>query len=89
MSDTQTATVHHPNMARAPVLMDGELTPGIVRDFESRCLIYFMNAKDTIPDDRKVSKILGCFQNSLINDWASTEREQLAKLTFDAFMKQL
>lgn len=49
-------------MARAPVITDGELTPGIVRDFESRCLIFFTSAKDTITDDQKVTKILGCFQ---------------------------
>jgi hypothetical protein len=89
MSDSKTATVYHPNMARVPVLTDGELTPGIVHDFESRCLIYFMNAKDTIANDLKVTKILDCFQNSLVNDWASTECKELAKLMFNKFMKEL
>jgi hypothetical protein len=88
MSD-QIAMIHHPNMARAPVITDGELTLGIVCDFESRCLIFFTSTKDTITDDQKVTKILGCFQNLLVNDWASTEWEQLAKLTFEKFMKEL
>jgi hypothetical protein len=58
-------------MVCVPVLTDGELTPGIVCDFESHCLIYFMNTKDTIANNLKVTKILSCFQNSLVNDWAS------------------
>ena len=36
----------------------------------------------------KVMKILGCFENNLIADWTSTEQEQLAKLTFEEFMKE-
>ena len=47
-----------------------------------------MNAKDGVADDLKVTKILGCFENALVTDWASTERERLSKLSFEDFMKE-
>ena len=68
--------------------MDSEITPKVVRDFESHCNTFFINTKDTITEDNKVTKILGCFENTLVADWASTDWERLAKLKFDEFMKE-
>lgn len=70
-------------------MTDGKMTPKIIRDFEMHCTTYFMNAKDGVPEDQKVTKILGCFNNALVADWAYTERERLRKLSFDNFMKEL
>ncbi|KAH9014625.1 hypothetical protein EDB85DRAFT_1899126 [Lactarius pseudohatsudake] len=53
MSDQKTATVSHPILSRAPILTDGEITPKIIRDFENHCSTYFLNAKDSVPDDAK------------------------------------
>ena len=44
-------------------------------------------------EDNKVTKILSCFDNTLVTDWASTDWastdwEHLAKLKFDEFMKE-
>ena len=69
-------------------MTDGSISPKVVRDFETHCQTYFMNAKDGVADDLKVTKILGCFENALVADWASTERERLAKLSFEDFMKE-
>ena len=69
-------------------MTDGSISPKVVRDFETHCQTYFMNAKDGVADDLKVTKILGCFENALVADWASMERERLAKLSFEDFMKE-
>ena len=69
------ATVVHPSLSRAPMMTKGKITPKIVREFESHCThYYFINAKDGIPDDKKVMKILGCFEESVIDDWTSTHQ---------------
>jgi hypothetical protein len=70
MSDPKLATISHPIMSHAPILTDGLVTPKVVRDFENHCTTYFLNAKELIPDDLKVTKIIGCFERSLIDDWA-------------------
>ncbi|KAH9024699.1 hypothetical protein EDB85DRAFT_1870020 [Lactarius pseudohatsudake] len=88
MSDQKTASVSHPILSRPPILTDGEITPKIVRDFENHCSTYFLNAKDGVPDDAKVTRIIGCFENSLIYDWAQEDCERLIKLTFTDFMKE-
>jgi hypothetical protein len=81
------ATVSHPIMSHAPVLLDGKITPEVCRTFESHCITYFLNSKEPITDDEKTAKILGCFERSVVDDWAGTERDQLAALNFSDFMK--
>ena len=88
MINPKSATIHHPSLSRAPILMDGEITPKVVRDFETHCNTFFINAKDTITEDNKVTKTLGCFENTLVADWASTDWERLTQLKFDEFMKE-
>ena len=66
----------------------GKITLKIVREFESHCTHYFINAKDGIPDEKKVMKILGCFEESVIDDWTSTHQARLIKMTFPEFMKE-
>ena len=50
MSPNKLATISHPIMSRAPVMTDGDITPKIVRDFETHCTTYFINAKDGVAD---------------------------------------
>ncbi|KAH9015035.1 hypothetical protein EDB83DRAFT_2529122 [Lactarius deliciosus] len=88
MSDQKTASVSHPILSRAPILTDGEITPKIVRNFENHCATYFLNTKDGVPNDTKVTRIIGCFENSLIYDWAQEDSERLIKLSFTEFMKE-
>ncbi|KAF8258264.1 hypothetical protein EI94DRAFT_1708158 [Lactarius quietus] len=75
-------------MSQPPILTDGEVTPKVVCKFENHCITYFVNAKDGVADSVKVSKILGCFENTLIDDWAAMDREQLVVLSFPKFMKE-
>jgi hypothetical protein len=88
MSDSKLATVHHLIMSRPPIMTSGEITPKVVWEFENRCEVFFLNGKESIPDDRKVAKILGCFEQDIVTEWASTEREHLIKKTLEEFLKE-
>lgn len=70
------------------MLTKGKITPKVVREFESHCAHYFINTKDGVPNDAKVTKILGCFEESVVDDWTSTNQERLMKMTFPEFMKE-
>lgn len=82
------AIVVHERVYTTPILTDGEITPKVIRDFESHCSTYFLNAKGGVTDEQKVTCIIGSFQNILINDWTQVERTQLIALTFEEFMKE-
>lgn len=80
------ATITHPIISHPPKMTDGEIMPKVVREFENHCMGYFFNAKDSVADD--VTKILGYFENSIVDDWTATNCEHLIKLTFKLFMKE-
>ena len=88
MSDTNTASVKHDVITHPPMITDGELSPKIIREFEIRCNVYFMNIKGGVADDQKVRKLLGSFKNTLIQDWMSTESDRLIQLSFTDFMNE-
>ena len=88
MSDPKLATVKHDTLTHPPVLSDGEISPKVIREFENRCKVYFMNVKGGVPDDQKVTKLLGSFRNTLIDDWMSTETDRIVQLSFTEFMDE-
>ena len=88
MSEQKMAVSSHLLVTRPPHLSNGEITPKSVKDFENHCLNYFINAKGRIEDDVKVSRILGCFENDLVNDWVSVNRERFTTLSFTDFMTE-
>ena len=68
MSEYKFATVFHPILSCTLMLTKGEITLKVVQEFKSHCAHYFINMKDGVPNDAKVTKILGCFEESVIND---------------------
>ena len=86
MTDPKTATSIHLVVTCPPQLSNGEITLKSAKDFENHCLNYFVNAKGGIEDNIKVTRILGCFENDLVNDWISTNSELFTTLTFPEFM---
>lgn len=78
----------HAIVTRPPQLSNGEISPKAFRDFENHCFNYFVNAKGGIEDGLKVSCILGCSENDLVNNWISVNREWFPELTFADFMKE-
>ncbi|KAJ7156122.1 hypothetical protein C8R43DRAFT_848728, partial [Mycena crocata] len=81
------ATVIAPT-SKLPTLTAGEVTPTIVAEFEYAVKCYF-NAKPC-DDVKKVSTILGCFQDVHVQDWLrpDEEQERVAKLLLPAFMAE-
>ena len=67
-------------------MTNGEILPKIIWEFEVRCTVYFMSVKGGIADDQKVKKLLGSFKNTLVDDWMSTECDQIVQLSFSNFM---
>ena len=86
MSDSKIAISSHPVVTHPPLLSNGKISPKSLNDFNYHCFNYFVNAKGSIDDDVKVSCILGCFENDLVNDWISVNREKFMNLTFAEFM---
>ena len=86
MSDQKTAVSTHLLVTWPPQLSNSEISPKSVKDFKNHCLNYFVNAKGGIEDDVKVARILGCFENDLVNDWISVNRERFTMLSFPDFM---
>ena len=86
MSDQKTTVSSHPSVTRPPQLSNGKILPKAVKDFENHCLNYFVNTKGGIEDNVKVTRILGCFENDLVNDWVSVNRERFMTLSFAEFM---
>ena len=80
--------ISHPIMSRAPIVTNGDITLKIVCKFETHCATFFINAKDGVADNQKVKKILGCFENNLVADWAASEQDHFITLTFEDFMKE-
>ena len=73
MSDSKTATVSHLIMSQPPTMTNGEITPKVCWEFENRCEVYFLNVKELIANDKKVAKILSCFELNIVVEWMSTD----------------
>jgi hypothetical protein len=86
---SQRATVTHRNMAYPPDVSEGEITPELVCAFEYHANVFFLNAKGGIEEDQKVSRILGCFHDSRVRNWAICEEARLKALSFDEFLTAL
>ena len=81
MTEQKNTTSIHLVITQLPQLSNGEILPKSIKDFKNHCWNYFVNAKGGIEDNLKVSHILGCFENNLVNDWISVNREQFTTLT--------
>lgn len=47
-----------------------------------------MLVKELIANDKKVAKILSCFELNIVVEWMSTDWEHLIEKTFTEFMKE-
>ena len=88
MPDNGEAIATHLVLSRPPHLSNGKITPNTIRDFKNHAENFFLNVKSTIPEDEKVTKVIGCFENCLVNDWISVNRSRLCALTFAKFMDE-
>lgn len=68
MSKSKIVISSYPIMTCLPQLSSGKISPKSAKDYKYHCLTYFVNTKGGIEDNLKVSCILGCFKNGLMND---------------------
>jgi hypothetical protein len=54
-------------------MMDGEITPCIVKEFEMLCENYFLQGGKSIPDNECAASLFASFENLLILDWLSAD----------------
>ncbi|KAJ7161762.1 hypothetical protein C8R43DRAFT_843451, partial [Mycena crocata] len=74
---------------KQPSLTPGQLTPGILANYERACRNYF-NTKDIAPE-KQVAVIIGGLQDTHIVDWLTPEEEaaRVVKLKFKEFMTEV
>jgi hypothetical protein len=83
-NQTQPATVEQDSPSKAPILTLGEITPAVMRSYETACLGFFEN-KD-VPEDKQVCKVLAGLQDTHVQDWISVDRPRFLTLSFTNFM---
>lgn len=86
MLESGKAVATHLILTHPPMLSRGRIMPNAIWDFKNHTKNYYMNAKHAILDNEKVTKILRCFKNPLINVWISVNHSHLQTLTFKEFM---
>ena len=86
MSNNKEAVASHLALLCPPHLSKGKITLNNVWEFENHCKNHSMNAKGGVEDGQKVMKILGCFENLLVNNWISVNWTCLWTLTVEEFM---
>jgi len=83
---TKYATVEQDSSSKPPTMTTGEITPAVMRSFETKCLGYFEN-KD-ITEEKQVRKILAGLQDNRVQDWINVDRDRFLALTFPVFMTE-
>jgi hypothetical protein len=85
-SQLRDASVEQDSPSKVPLLLPGDISPAVMREYEYACLGYF-DTKDIGPE-KQVQKILAGLRDTRIQDWVSINREHLLGLTFAAFMAE-
>jgi hypothetical protein len=82
----KTAIVEQENPSKIPVLLKGDLTPTVMREYEQACLGYF-DTRDVKPN-KQVRKILAGFRDTRIQDWIAIHCDCFLTLSFKDFMTE-
>ena len=80
------AVVSHLDVSRPPAVSDGKITPETISDLVYHAKIYFANAKGGLAENMRTTRILSCFQGSVVRDWAASNFDTLAELGFPEFI---
>ncbi len=68
-------------------MSNGEITPCVVKEFETLCENFLQGGR-TILEDERVPSLFGSFENPIVLDWLSSEHACLAALPFAEFMSE-
>ncbi|KIM87980.1 hypothetical protein PILCRDRAFT_3692 [Piloderma croceum F 1598] len=83
-SNSGLAKVEQDSPNKVPVLLQGDLTPSVMRQYENACLGFF-EGKEIAPE-KQVRKILTGLRDDRIQEWISIDRDEILGLTFAEFM---
>jgi len=78
------ASVDQDAPSKAPMLLPGNMTPRIMREFEDACLGYFENKEIAL--DKQVRKILAGLKDDCFREWLSVDQAHIHNLMFTEFM---
>jgi hypothetical protein len=83
-SHSKLATVEQDSPNKVPVLLQGDLTLAVMRQYENACLGFFEGKEIAL--EKQVRKILAGLRDDRIQEWISIDRDEVLKLTFAEFM---
>lgn len=86
LSQPRSASVEQDTLSKVPLLLLGDISPGVMWEYEYACLGYFYT-KDVRPE-KQVRKILARLRDTRVQDWVSINCEHLLGLMFAAFMTE-
>jgi hypothetical protein len=72
-SQSRDTSVEQDSPSKVPLLLPGDISPAIMREYEYTCLGYF-DTKDIVPE-KQVRKILVGLRDTRVQDWVSINRE--------------
>ena len=85
-SQSKNAIVEQNVLNKVPVLLQGDLTPSAMCQYENACLGFFESKEIAV--DKQVRKILARLHDDCIQDWISIDREAILAHTFTEFMTE-
>ncbi|KIM78266.1 hypothetical protein PILCRDRAFT_11259 [Piloderma croceum F 1598] len=83
-SNSGLAKVEQDSLNKVPVLLQGDLTPSVMCQYENACLGFF-EGKEIAPE-KQVQKILTRLRDDRIQEWISIDRDEILSLMFAEFM---
>jgi len=84
LSHSKLTIVEQDSPNKVPILLQGDLTPSVMHQYESACLGFF-EGKEVAPE-KQVRKILTGLRDGRIQEWISIDRDEILNLTFVEFM---
>jgi hypothetical protein len=82
-----TLTTVDPTSAKTPVLTAGDISPGVMMDFENAAFDFFVSK--SVPAEKQVTMIIPGIKDLQVRDWITAEHEHIVVLLFATFMTEL
>lgn len=85
-SQSRFAVVVQDSPSKVPLLLPGDISPTVMRNYEHACYGYF-DTKD-IAADKQVRKVIAGLRDPRIQDWVGINRDRLLQLEFGVFIAE-
>ncbi|GBE87513.1 hypothetical protein SCP_1101900 [Sparassis crispa] len=71
---------------KVPILLKGDITPAVMREYEDACKGYFEHK--SVDAATQVHKIIAGLKDPCIKDWITGDCNRIQALSFDEFMHE-